>query len=138
MQYLKRFPPHILSPLKLVSKRGGKKHEFQEMGSNTVRKRREFPGGQVFSRYRKPPVQGGAREQWAPGGMPPRKNKKETQRISDMLFEYVEKKNYTLMKHLVKHVENHANKKCEFFFFFKQKVLLFSITSSQVVLYYRS
>lgn len=98
-----------------LSKRGEKKkkHEFHEMGSNTVKKRREFPGGQVFSRYRKRPVQGGAGEQWAPGGMSPRKNKKETQRISDMLFEYVEKKNYTLMKHLVKHVENQANKRCE-------------------------
>lgn len=38
---------------------------------------------------------------------------KRKQRISDMLFEYVEKKNYTLMKHLVKHVENQANKRCE-------------------------
>lgn len=47
------------------------------MGSNTVRKRREFPGGQVFSRYRKRPVQGAAREQQAPGGMSPGKNKKK-------------------------------------------------------------
>lgn len=53
------------------------------MGSNTVKKNREFPEGQLYSTYKKYPGQGGAGEQWAPGGMSPREGRGRERKLRE-------------------------------------------------------